>query len=272
MNERYLVISRQKIPIKEVLERLKHRKDLELQLDSYESINARATWKCNKCGNIWHTSVNKITSGRGCPKCAGVQAISLEDFLERNKHRTDISLFNETYNGIRQRAKFKCNACGLIWHTSPYSVDRGSGCPKCIKRGGISKSEDTVTNFIKSKFPHLEVDNHNRSLIKSPYSNQYLEVDIYLPDLKLGIEFDGRFYHTDEVISRTRKGFTSAKEYHDYKDYACMQLGIGLYHIAEQDYMNDKDKVLRDLVDLILLVEEQVKDFRESCIINSYNV
>lgn len=45
-----------------------------------------------------------------------------------------------------------------------------------------------------------------------------------------------------------------------------MQLGIGLYHIAEQDYMNDKDKVLKDLVDLILLVEEQVKDSKEDLV------
>jgi hypothetical protein len=68
-----------------------------------------------------------------------------------------------------------------------------------------------------------------------------MEIDIYLPDLSIGIEVNGDYWHSDKVV-KWNTGLT-AEEYHRKKTYCCFDRGIQLLHIRESDWRNSRSDV-----------------------------
>ena len=66
------------------------------------------------------------------------------------------------------------------------------------------------------------------------------EIDIYLPDLKLGIEFNGTRYHSIEM--------GTPKDYHLNKSLLCRDKGIRLIHIYEFEDFEEQKQLLKDLI------------------------
>lgn len=60
------------------------------------------------------------------------------------------------------------------------------------------------------------------------------EIDIYMPDHKLAIEFDGLYWHSE-------KGGSKTKDYHSTKTQQCANQGIQLIHIFEDEWVNNKE-------------------------------
>lgn len=60
------------------------------------------------------------------------------------------------------------------------------------------------------------------------------EIDIYIPDHKLAIEYNGIYYHTESK----GRGYS----YHLDKTNACEKLGIKLLHISDHEWINDVKK------------------------------
>ena len=69
---------------------------------------------------------------------------------------------------------------------------------------------------------------HNRNII-SP-----LELDIYMPDLKLAFEFNGLYWHSE---------VNKENNYHLNKTEKCEEQGIQLIHIYEDDWLYKQDIV-----------------------------
>lgn len=92
---------------------------------------------------------------------------------------------------------------------------RGRGCRICSRELSTSFPEQAIYYYIKQKFPSAE----NRFLIEP-----YLELDIYLPAHKVGIEYDGAYYHK-----------TKAKQARDArKNKRLQELGICLIRVIEE--------------------------------------
>lgn len=116
----------------------------------------------------------------------------------------------------------RCLTCGRtknILETSPQYLL----CCPCGKL--TSAPEKEIVNFIKSF--GFEVIENSRKII-SPK-----ELDIYVPELKLAIEFDGIFWHSFKD-----------KDYHNSKTEECEKKGIKLLHIFETDWLLKKDIIL----------------------------
>ena len=92
--------------------------------------------------------------------------------------------------------KWKCKTCGEIFYGSISSknsakVGQFARCPKCYPPStNASAKQCEVYNFVRSILPNDDVLLNTRKQIK-PY-----EIDIYVPRLKLGIEFDGLYWHS----------------------------------------------------------------------------
>lgn len=69
------------------------------------------------------------------------------------------------------------------------------------------------------------------------------EIDLLIPDKKIGIEFNGLFWH--------REGSGKDKDYHLNKTILCNNKGYGLIHIFEDEYVEHKDIVLSKLSHLL---------------------
>ena len=96
-----------------------------------------------------------------------------------------------------------------------------------------SKTEVQLYEFIKSIY-NKEIL-HNSKKIITPY-----ELDFYLPDLKLGIEYNSTYYHSTEKDCKI--------DYHLNKSLLCRSKGIRLIHIYEFENLDEQKQLLKDLI------------------------
>lgn len=95
-----------------------------------------------------------------------------------------------------------------------------------------SYMEREVCSYVEDELC-ITVQKHCRDIL----SNNY-EVDMYIPDKKIALEFNGDYWHSDLFKS---------KDYHQGKTLECMSNGIRLIHIFEYEWVNNNDKIKRYL-------------------------
>ena len=83
-----------------------------------------------------------------------------------------------------------------------------------------------------------------------------MEIDIYLPELKLGFEFNGLYWHSEEYKD---------KNYHLDKTLFFKKKDIRIIHIWEDDWDNKKDIIKSQIKNYLGLIENKI--FARKCII-----
>lgn len=96
---------------------------------------------------------------------------------------------------------------------------------------GTSKLEIEFQNFIKQNYTKNIILN-NTTILSG------LELDIYLPELKLAFEFNGTYYHSD---------LYKDKNFHLKKTKECNKQNIKLIHIWDTDWIK-KRKIIESLI------------------------
>jgi hypothetical protein len=96
-----------------------------------------------------------------------------------------------------------------------------------LKSDGRSNSENEISSFISSIGISTKIN--DRTII---YPR---EIDIYIPDHKIGIEFDGLYWHSEAL--------GTPKNYHLDKTIECESKGIRLIHIFENEWINKRNIV-----------------------------
>ncbi len=100
-------------------------------------------------------------------------------------------------------------------------------CTKCNPIAETSTiKENEIVDFIKSL--NVNYIRNDRKILNGK------EIDIYLPDNKLGIEFNGLYWHSNRYCNRN---------YHLNKTETCKKLGIQLLHVFEDEWIFKKEVV-----------------------------
>ena len=118
-------------------------KDRNIKMTYYAKLvnNKNSEFLCLICTHKWTTSLSSVHNlGSGCPKCAGVAALSKEDCAKRIKNRP-IELIYYVGRTNSNKSKFKCNHCSHEWEASFNNIDQGDGCPKCSKTRKLTSGE-----------------------------------------------------------------------------------------------------------------------------------
>ena len=124
-------------------------------------------------------------------KCGVNKKLSFYNEVLTNPKRNNncVPLFlSEDYSGPYQinrtpkQYTFKCIKCETKFEDN---INDGliPMCPFCHPTHRLSISEKEVVTFIKNEFPEMDIIENNRSIIN------HLELDIYIPEKKLAIEF-----------------------------------------------------------------------------------
>lgn len=117
-------------------------------------------------------------------------------------------------------------------HTSNYSNRTKTNIPTCTICHPIGNSrsikEDEIYNYISSIYPGEIIQSYRDGL----------EIDIYLPELKLGFEFNGLYWHSEEYKS---------KNYHREKTDYFGERGIRIIHIWEDDWDNNSEILMSQI-------------------------
>ena len=182
---------------------------------------------------------------------------SWEKILTWKDFVTPLFTFDE-YTGYsrNQEYKWKCTKCGNVFVQHLYHTkisDLSTFVPRCLKCYPInvgSYKEIELQNFCQEYF---KIEKNNRQLI-SP-----LELDIVIPEKKIAFEFNGLYWHSDQIKHDTM--------YHLNKTLECEKKGYKLIHIWEYDWINPiKQNILKEKIKALLGVD-QTKIYARKCII-----
>lgn len=172
----------------------------------------KVLWKCSICGYEWEAAPNWRTGKHksGCAKCAGQivsERNSLLSFIEANgkygeQLRKEYSPKNElgldeVSFGSNKKALWKCSICKKEWWARiKHRAIEKEGCSFCNKTS-TSFPEQLIFYILKRELTNYEVFNRDTS--------EGREIDVFIPSLKFGIEYDGWFWHKDKQEEDNKK-------------------------------------------------------------------
>lgn len=145
--------------------------------------------------------------------------------LYRLKNLKCDHIFDINYDLFRSRIKYENNSCLVCYPLKELS----------------SIKEKEIVNWLREI--GLEVLENNREIIHPK------EIDIYLPDYKIAIEFNGLYYHSDKF---------KEKKYHLHKTIECQNKGIQLIHIWEDDWVYRKDIIKSIILNKLNLIKNKI--------------
>ena len=156
----------------------------------------------------------------------GVDNPMKSDFLRKDKYSitSDSSLLKYINNS---KSLMRCElGHEFEIHIDNYYMRISSNLPLCTICYPIGN-----TRSIKELELYKFISSIYNGVIMQSYRDG-LEIDIYLPDLKLGFEFNGLYWHSEEYKERN---------YHSKKTQYFNEIGIRIIHIWEDDWVFNND-------------------------------
>ena len=135
------------------------------------------------------------------------------------------------YHLIKNKVAITCQKHGDFFQSAEAHLI-GHGCPQCWQESYSSKAEQELSQWVESL--GLSIIRNDRTAITAG-----LEMDIYIPTLKTGIEYNGCYWHSDKVEKNKRK--------HEFKHQCAKTDGIRLITVWDYDWQHHKNIVQQHL-------------------------
>jgi hypothetical protein len=229
--------------------------------------NVPVWWKCKE-KHSWYASIG----GRkysGCPDCASANAGVTKS---TPKNGTDLATYdpimaaewhpvrnlpltpNDVNGGAKCRVWWQCKQ-GHEWQAK--ISDRRfykTQCPICALDISISRGHQAIADFLISH--GLIVNNNDRKILDGK------EIDIYLPEKKFGIEYNGLYWHTENAGKDS--------QYHYDKWDTANQKGIQLIQIWEDEWEKNPE-LIKNMIAHKLGLSSQQKIFARKTYVSILN-
>ncbi len=180
--------------------------------DILQGGSGKKYWWLGKCGHEWDSVISsririrqgktKIVKGAGCPYCSNppkrilVGFNDFESWCKRNKRNELLTEWNYEKNdvlptevsfGSGKYVWWKCSK-NHEWKTQVHNRTEGSktNCPICA-RTQTSFPEQAVAFYLRQKYEILQ-----------RYRIRGKEVDVFIPQFKIAVEYDGSLWHSDK--------------------------------------------------------------------------
>jgi len=225
--------------------------------------NKKVWWKCKK-GHEWQARIYSRNIGSGCPYCSGNKVLKGENDLQTINPTLAEEWNYEKNNGLTpadvlpnsdKKVWWRCSK-RHEWQAAIKDRNNGNGCPVCNSERKTSFPEYAIEYYLKK---------YGLDVIHL-YKEHGYELDIYIPSIKIAIEYDGYLWHKNKVKKDLEK------------NQKCKTDGIKLYRIREGlaplndssiDYIVQKGQrnlpqTLRELLNEIIGVHVDVNLKRDS--------
>ena len=175
-------------------------------------------------------------NGFGCNAC-GIELgsskirIPYQEFIRRSNcvHDNLYEYDESSYSMISEKICIKCKKHGWFVQRGSDHINQKHGCPFCTKKQTQYNVYKTISNLTDSQ-------------TISDYRHGKYEIDVYLPDFNLGIEYNGLYWHSDKFLSNS---------YHIDKSNYFKQIGIRIIHIFEDEW-RDKQNIILSILNYSL--------------------
>lgn len=204
-------------------------------------------WSCKR--HINHPYVMKVAdrtkAGRGCPYCAN--RLLLPGFNDaETRYPGAMARLDETGRALA-RTVFPSSGIEATWrclerpHHPPYEKSfkdvliAGHQCPDCAQMG-VSAMERAFGDALEAA-SGIVLERNNRSALGGRR-----ELDLYCPERKVAIEFNGEYWHSSE-----RAGKVDA-----WKVAECQRRGISLLVITDREWLEGPQTALSRALEHLL--------------------
>jgi cytochrome c-type biogenesis protein CcmH/NrfF len=224
-------------------------------------------WKCPEGDDHeWKsTAVARTGRSKACPICIGRKVVNSNSFLTLYPELA--KQLHPTKNGKKELSKFRPFSNARVWWKCPRGDDhewktsfnmrvQGTGCPKC----NSAKSAPELRIYCELKTIFANTQNRIKVLGR--------EVDIFIPELNLGIEYDGWYWHKDKVKQDLAKNKQLASEL-----TLIRVREEGLEKLSETDILLTRKEMYRDGMKAIfraILVNIPVEMEKYKSYVNAY--
>ena len=225
--------------------------------------NKTVKWQCSTCQYQWKSKlVSRITYKTKCPQCSGkilvpgmndIKTVApeiIEEFSTRN-----ILPAEQVKSKSIDKYWWQCSDCSWEWEASPFNrihTQRKTGCPMCSQKSSKGEQELYETLLTLTEHTILRAD---RKQI-APY-----ELDFLIPELHVGIEYNGNYWHNDE--NTLKRHNMTAYDYHTMKEKLCKNEKIELLYIWESDWNTNQEKIVKILEDFFATgtIDKELKKY-----------
>lgn len=208
----------------------------------------------------FETTPHKLLTGHGCKLC-GIEKsrkkklLKVENVIKiANKaHDYNYDYSEIDYQGMskdiypicKEHGKFKVNAYNHLFHHC--------GCPECSLRKHYSEKQ--LYDYVKETFSDALYNYHNPKLLGR------LSLDIYIPSLKVGIEFQGEQHFRPVDWFGGEKSFQKIMDRDKRKKEICRKNGIQLFYLTKYKVPDGFDEyyVYKDRERLMEDIKESAK-------------
>ncbi|MHB1909936.1 MAG: hypothetical protein ACYCQJ_13850 [Nitrososphaerales archaeon] len=194
-------------------------------------------WECAD-NHHWFTSASNIKAGRWCHYCAGNSS-------DPEYHEAELDRICAEKGGKRHSSyinaidpmKWECRQ-NHHWVARSNDIKNGHWCPSCR----IFKNQETCKRIIEEligrPFEHNKKPEFLRYL-----TGKKLEIDIYLEDLKLGVEYNGvqHYMVIDHFYPNGEYDLIERQKRDRFKYERCVEEGIDLI-VIPYTYKTDEQK------------------------------
>ena len=200
------------------------------------SYNGKVKLKHISCNYEYEVSLKMFlgTKKRRCPNknCINknkrghhfIKDNYLESIIEE-----EYEWLSEYNNDNKEKLSIRHKECGHEYEVRPNDFQQGYRCPKCSPT--FSKKEEEIYEFISSIYDG-PIEKNKKFKYDITNNRKSHELDIYLPDKNIGIEFNGYYWHSDKFKD---------KNFHLDKQNTFRDKGITVFNIDENDYDNKPD-------------------------------
>lgn len=155
----------------------------------------------------------------------------------KKKHSEGISntYKNKSDEEKRRLSKINSESKKLKWNNrskeEKEKLNKNRGRNNALHNKNSGKEQDII-KFLKEEFQNTNIIQNTRDLIVNPNTGHKLELDIYLPDYNLAIEYNSNYFHNKDNPERE-----------ELKSFLCKQKGIKLIHIWEDEWNCNKEQI-----------------------------
>lgn len=175
-----------------------------------------------------------------------LKRLKIDEIKKRIELNGKLKVINDSLtcyiNDNTPNINVECTTCGDKTFSTLRRLQRGK-CYNCDPGGSLAQHE--LANWIRAL--GVQVDTNRRDLIG------VLELDIYVPEHRLAIEYNGLYWHS--VLHKS-------SIYHSNKSELCRNNDITLIHVFEDEW-RDKRQIIGSLIKQKLNLSPQKVDAQD---------
>lgn len=221
-------------------------------------VTEKHTFICREHGPFQQTLDAHLVGKVGCDACHLTnRRMTLAEFITKSQEIFGPDRYDYTNarfiheEGKLTQVIIACPQHGEFTYTTFAHFQKNEGCVSCRTMFGSSAKEKALGEFVSSL--GFEVELGNRKILNGK------EIDIFIPALNVGIEFNGIYYHSNTFLS---------DDYHAKKYLLAKAAGIRLLQIWEDDWDKRRNAIERHIKNVLGVSNERKVYARNTSVVS----